>query len=81
MKFINIEKKIIALLIIVHYSILQENKIRIIGGQTPIKHLVNTLVITITNKLAKQLTWDGQRNTEGIKDTTYANTIIGKYVC
>lgn len=40
-------------------------------------HLVNCLVTTLTNKLATHLTWEGQRQTEGIKNMDIANVIIG----
>lgn len=64
--------------------VLQEQKIRIIGGKTAEKHLTNSLVITLTNKLGKMLTWDGQRQTEGIKNTIFSDLIIGNvyiYIC
>lgn len=61
------------------YFILQAKKIRTIGGQNAEKHLINNLVITLTNKLAKGLTWDGQRQTEGIKNTIFSDIIIGNF--
>lgn len=63
-------------------ELLQEKKIQIIGGHWiigAIKHLINTLVITLTNKFATQITWDGQRETEGIKNTMFSNVIIGNF--
>ncbi|XP_025155721.1 uncharacterized protein LOC112588807 [Harpegnathos saltator] len=54
-----------------------EKKVRTIGGASAIKHLSNVLVITLTNHFAKQITWDVQRQTEGIKNATFANVIIG----
>lgn len=60
-------------------ELLQEKKIQIIGGHTAIKHLINTLVITLTNKFATQITWDGQRKTEGIKNSMFSNVIIGNF--
>lgn len=59
---------------------LQQRKIRLIGGKSGENHLINCLVITLTNKLAKDLTWDGQRKTEGIKNTTFTNIIIGNSI-
>lgn len=58
-------------------SILQQKKIRNIGGKSVENHLINCLVITLTNELAKQLTWERQRQTEGIKDTSFTNVIMG----
>jgi len=49
---------------------LQQRKIRIIGGKSAENY-------PLTNELAKCLTWDGQRKTEGIKNTNFANIIIG----
>jgi len=60
-----------------YVCVLQGQKIRIIGGKTAEKHLSNTLTITLTNKLGKMLTWDGQRQTEGIKNTIFSDLIIG----
>lgn len=68
------------LLYIVFY-LLTDKKVQTIGGQTAEKHLTNCLVTTLTNKLAKELTWDGQRQTEGIKNTIFSNLIIGKLIC
>jgi len=59
---------------------LQQRKIRIIGGKSAENHLINCLITTLTNELAKSLTWDGQRKTEGIKNTNFANIIIGKII-
>ncbi|XP_011705210.1 PREDICTED: uncharacterized protein LOC105460453 isoform X3 [Wasmannia auropunctata] len=53
-----------------------QQKIRIIGGKSAENHLVSCLVTTLTNQLAKLLTWD-QRKTEGIKDTTFVHVIMG----
>jgi len=60
--------------------LLQQRKIRTIGGKSAENHLTNCLVTTLTNELAKCLTWDGQRKIEGIKNTNFANIIIGKIV-
>ncbi|XP_029170310.1 uncharacterized protein LOC114939999 [Nylanderia fulva] len=54
-----------------------QKKIRSIGGKSAESHLVNCLVTTLTNKLATRLTWEGQRQTEGIKNSDFANVIIG----
>lgn len=62
------------------YLILQQKKIRSIGGKSAENHLVNCLVITLTNGLAKRLTWEGQRETEGIKNTAFANIILGNMI-
>jgi len=50
------------------------------GGKSAENHLRNCLVATLTNKLAKNLTWEGQRQTEGIKNTAFANIILGNYI-
>lgn len=39
------------------------------GGKSAENHLRNCLVTTLSNELAKQLTWEGQRQTVGIKST------------
>lgn len=49
------------------------------GGKSAENHLRNCLVATLTNKLAKNLTWEGQRQTEAIKNTAFAN-ILGNYI-
>ncbi|XP_011705209.1 PREDICTED: uncharacterized protein LOC105460453 isoform X2 [Wasmannia auropunctata] len=59
-----------------HLKIIKQQKIRIIGGKSAENHLVSCLVTTLTNQLAKLLTWD-QRKTEGIKDTTFVHVIMG----
>lgn len=50
------------------------------GGKSAENHLRNCLVTTLSNELAKQLTWEGQRQTVGIKSTVFANIIIGMCV-
>jgi len=50
------------------------------GGKSVENHLRNCLVTTLSNELAKQLTWEGQRQTIGIKNTVFANIIIGMCV-
>ncbi|XP_072744386.1 uncharacterized protein [Anoplolepis gracilipes] len=56
---------------------IKQKKIRNIEGKSAENHLVNCLVMTTTNGLAKQLTWEGQRQTEGIKNTPFSNIILG----
>lgn len=45
------------------------------GGKSAENHL-HCLVTTLSNELAKQLTWKGQRQTVGIKSIVFANIII-----
>ncbi|KAM0736430.1 hypothetical protein ACS0PU_010391 [Formica fusca] len=54
-----------------------QKKIRSVGEKTPEHHLINCLVICLTNELAMHLTWESQRQTEGIKNTTFATIITG----
>ncbi|XP_032690762.1 uncharacterized protein LOC116853698 isoform X2 [Odontomachus brunneus] len=48
-----------------------QKKIRNIGGKSAENHLINCLVTTLTNELAKQLTWEGQRHTKGTISNMY----------
>ena len=50
-----------------------------IDGKSAENHLINCLIITLSNQLARHLTWDSQRKTEGIKDTIFANIIMDNY--
>ncbi|KAL1493673.1 hypothetical protein ABEB36_009371 [Hypothenemus hampei] len=51
-------------------------KVLKIGGKNIVDHLTNILTHTITNSLAMKLTWDGQRGTTGIKNSSYAIAIL-----
>jgi len=57
---------------------LQDKRIKSIGGDSVQKMVSNILTTCLTFEIGHKLSWTGTKNSIAVKNSTFANIIIGK---